>query len=122
MFGELVPKNLAIIDAEQTLGWLVVPMRVFVTIFRPVIRALDLLASAGLRIMRVERRQELVTAHTAEELGHVFTESHRGGLLGDVEHRRLADSDWVRGAPGTRGDGAARSDRGHRSLGAVARG
>jgi CBS domain containing-hemolysin-like protein len=92
VFGELVPKNLAIIDAEQTLGWLVVPMRAFVTIFRPVIRALDLLASAGLRILRVERRQELVTAHTAEELGHVFTESHRGGLLGDVEHRRLADA------------------------------
>lgn len=92
VFGELVPKNLAIVDSERALGWLVVPMRVFVTLFRPLIRTLDLLASLGLRILRVERRQELISTHTAEELGHVFSASHRGGLLGDVEHRRLADA------------------------------
>jgi len=92
VFGELIPKNVAIADPERVLSRLVGPVTVFITVFRPVIVALDAAAGLGLRILRVERRRTLVSAHTADELGHLFAASRGEGLIGESEHRRLADA------------------------------
>ena len=39
VFGEMVAKNIAIAEPERTALWLAVPNRIYVTLFRPVIRA-----------------------------------------------------------------------------------
>ena len=90
VFGELVPKNLAMSDAERWLAILARPMAVFVAVFKPLVVVLDALAGVGLRLLRVERRRELVSAHTADELGHLVAAALAHGFIGESEHRRLA--------------------------------
>jgi CBS domain containing-hemolysin-like protein len=90
VFGEMVPKSLAIADAERALLWLAAPMRAFLVVFRPAIAALDALAGAGLRLLRVERREELLSASTAEELSRLLTESAEHGVIAQPQHELLS--------------------------------
>ncbi len=90
VFGEMVPKNLSIASAERSLLLLSRPMELFVGLFRPLIRVLDGLAGLGLRLLRVERRDELMSAATAEELVRIVTESGEGGFIAVEEQALLA--------------------------------
>jgi CBS domain containing-hemolysin-like protein len=90
VFGELVPKNLSIAAAETTLMWLAPILRVFVIVFRPVIVALDGLASLGLRLLRVDKRDELFSGGTAEEIARLLSESREHGLIEAGHHELLA--------------------------------
>ena len=99
VFGELVPKNLAIADAERSLSILAAPMAVFVAVFKPVVIVLDALAGAGLRLLKVQRRRELVSAHTADELGHLVSAARAQGFIGESEHRRLTGAIEFAGRP-----------------------
>lgn len=89
VLGEMVPKNIAIARPEQSALWLVLPMRVFTTVFRPLILLLNNLANGGLRLLRVEPRDELVAAHTAGEIAGMLSASHQEGLLEEVEHQLM---------------------------------
>jgi CBS domain containing-hemolysin-like protein len=89
VIGEMVPKNVAIAAPEQSLLWLAVPVRVYTAVFRPVIRLLNAMANAGLRVMRVEPRDELAFTHTAEELASMLAVSRQEGLLEEFEHGLL---------------------------------
>ena len=88
--GEMVPKNVAIAAPERTLLALMPLDRVYLAVFRPVVRLLDGLASLGLRVVRVERRDELGGTHTAQELAVMLAESHEEGLIEDFAHDLLA--------------------------------
>ena len=90
VFGELVPKNVSIVTAESTLLWLAAPMRLFLTVFGPLIRALDGLASLGLRLLRVDKRHELFSGGTAEEISRLLTQSREHGLIEEPHHQLLA--------------------------------
>jgi len=90
VLGEMVPKGLALAAPERTLLVLSGPNRVYVTVFRPVIRTLNALANAGVRALGVEPRDELATAHTPEELARLLAESREGGILGDTAHELMA--------------------------------
>jgi magnesium and cobalt exporter, CNNM family len=90
VLGEMVPKGLALAAPERTLLVLSGPNRVYVTVFRPVIRALNALANAGVRALGVEPRDELATAHTPEELARLLAESREEGILGDTAHELMA--------------------------------
>jgi CBS domain containing-hemolysin-like protein len=87
--GEMVPKNIAMADPERTLMWLAIPDRIYVGLFRPVIHALNLTANAGTRLLGVEPRDELATAHTADELAEMLGASRHEGLIEEFEHRLL---------------------------------
>jgi CBS domain containing-hemolysin-like protein len=89
LLGEMVPKNIAIADPERTLLALVVPNRWYLTLFRPVIRALNVSANAIVRLLGVEPRDELDTARTAEEIASIVGASRREGLIADIEHQLL---------------------------------
>ncbi|MGH9116766.1 MAG: hemolysin family protein [Acidimicrobiales bacterium] len=89
VIGEMVPKNIAITDPERTMLLLAIPNHVYVTLFRPVIRMLNALANAGVRLFGVEPRDTLSTAHTREELAVMLAASRDEGLVEEVAHQLL---------------------------------
>ncbi|HVM51582.1 MAG TPA: hemolysin family protein [Acidimicrobiales bacterium] len=89
VIGEMVPKNVAIAEPERTALWLALPMRGFTVLFRPVIWLLNTLANGGLRALRIEPTDELVTIATGDELAGMLSASRAEGLLDDVEHRLM---------------------------------
>jgi CBS domain containing-hemolysin-like protein len=89
VIGEMVPKNVAIAAPERTLLWLSLPVRAYSALFRPIIRTLNALANLGLRLVRIEPRDELAFTHTAEELASMLAASRQEGLLEEFEHGLL---------------------------------
>ncbi len=89
VLGEMVPKSVAITHAESMLLWLAAPMRLFTLVFRPFLAALNLLANLGVRLLRIEPRDELAAPSSPEELGAMFAASRDVGLLGDDVHDLL---------------------------------
>jgi CBS domain containing-hemolysin-like protein len=89
VIGEMVPKNIAISDPERMMLRLAIPNHLYVTVFRPVIRVLNALANAGVRLFGVEPRDALETTHTADELATMLAASREQGLVEDVAHQLL---------------------------------
>ncbi|MEM8902731.1 MAG: hemolysin family protein [Actinomycetota bacterium] len=89
VLGEMVPKSIAITHAETTLLWLAGPMRVVTFVLRPVLVSLNVLSNVGVRLLRIEPREELVAPSSPEELGAMFAASRDVGLLGDDVHALL---------------------------------
>ncbi|MEO1065082.1 MAG: hemolysin family protein [Actinomycetota bacterium] len=89
VLGEMVPKTVAITHAESMLLWLAPPMRLFTLVFRPFLATLNFLANLGVRLLRIEPRDELAAPSSPEELGAMFAASRDVGLLGDDVHDLL---------------------------------
>ena len=90
VIGEMAPKNIAIAEPEKTALWLAAPFRFYTTLFRPFISLLNLLANAGVRLFRVEPRDELEDIHSSSEIGLLIAESAKGGYIDNFEHRLLS--------------------------------
>jgi CBS domain containing-hemolysin-like protein len=88
--GEMAPKNIAIAKPEASALWLAIPTRMYVNLFRPVIRALNALANAGLRLLRVEPVDEMSSVHTSREINQMISEAAQEGTLGKFEERLLS--------------------------------
>jgi CBS domain containing-hemolysin-like protein len=89
VIGEMVPKNVAIADPERTLLALALPNRAYVTVFGPVLRVLNGLSNAGVRLFGVEPRDDLATAASADELALMLGASRDEGLIAEVAHQLL---------------------------------
>ena len=84
--GEMIPKNLAIAGPERA-ALVLVPALVYVTrALHPVIRVMESLAKSLVRLFRVEPRNEIASAFTAEEVEHILAESHHEGLIEEGQH------------------------------------
>ena len=81
VFGELIPKNLALADPMKTAGFVVRPQRAFTFIFKPLIVVLKASANFVLDRMGVEVVEELSGAHSAQELVAMVRQSAEEGLL-----------------------------------------
>jgi CBS domain containing-hemolysin-like protein len=92
VIGEMVPKNIAIAAPERTLLALALPNRVYVLLFSPLLRSLNALSNAGVRLLGVEPRDELATSASAQELWSMLGESRDEGLLDDMAHQLLTGS------------------------------
>ncbi|MGH3345584.1 MAG: hemolysin family protein [Nocardioides sp.] len=90
VLGEMVPKNIAIAGPEQAALVLGPPMMALVTLLSPVIRALNAIANATLRLIRVEPKEEVSSAYTREEVAALVEESRGEGMLAEDEYGRLA--------------------------------
>jgi CBS domain containing-hemolysin-like protein len=88
--GEMVPKNITIAAPERTLLWLALPNRLYVVVFGPIIRTLNWMANATVRLFGVHPRDELETVHTADEIAMLLDSSHDEGLIPEFEHELLA--------------------------------
>jgi CBS domain containing-hemolysin-like protein len=92
MFGEMVPKNLALAGPERAAMWLVPVHFAFCRLTRPLLLLLTALANAVLRLLRVTPKGELDTAYTRDELASLIAESREEGLIEGAESRRLVQA------------------------------
>jgi CBS domain containing-hemolysin-like protein len=90
VLGEMVPKNLALAEAERTVR-IVAPLhRLFVNALRPVIWLLNRMAALLLQPFGVEQVDELGTAHTAQEFVTMIDASKTEGLIDEFRHTILS--------------------------------
>ncbi len=81
LFGELVPKNMALAEPYKVAGWTAPIQLAFTWLFTPAIRVLNGTANAILRTFGVEPREELSSARSASELAAMVRHSAEEGTL-----------------------------------------
>ncbi len=81
VFGELVPKNIAIAEPMDTAKSVVGPMRLSTTIFRPLIWVLNGIANGVLKLVGIQPQEELRSARSSEELESLVRRSAAQGTL-----------------------------------------
>ncbi|MFV0494694.1 hemolysin family protein [Mycobacterium sp.] len=84
VFGELVPKYLAVARPLPTARAVVLPQWSFSALFTPAIRLTNGTANWIVRRLGVEPAEELRSARTSQELVSLVRTSARSGLLDDV--------------------------------------
>jgi CBS domain containing-hemolysin-like protein len=89
VLGELIPKSLAIQNAETAALATAGPNKLFYKVFYPVIKALNGLATFVLRILKIEPANESDLAHSEEELRMLVDASQRNGVLDKMEGKLL---------------------------------
>jgi CBS domain containing-hemolysin-like protein len=85
LFGELVPKNLALAKPFPTSVAVGIPMAWLNQLLRPVILILNHAANWTVRQLGIEPREELAGVRSLEELELVIRSSGKGGELDDAE-------------------------------------
>ncbi|MFV0427451.1 MAG: hemolysin family protein, partial [Beutenbergiaceae bacterium] len=83
VLGEMVPKNLAVATPERAALWFGPPLVWVSRVLSPVIRALNWIANAMLRLVGVEPKDEVAAAFTAEEVAAIVERSRAEGVLDD---------------------------------------
>ena len=84
VFGELVPKNLAVARPVPTARWSAGPQLLFSLVFPPLIRLTNGTANWILRRMGIEPAEELRSARSPQELVSLVRTSARSGSLDPV--------------------------------------
>lgn len=79
--GEMAPKSWAIAHPERSATLLAVPMRAFMAVFRPLLRALNAAANRLLRWVGVDAVDELAVGHSPDALRHLVEHSANVGAL-----------------------------------------
>ncbi|TYP86174.1 hemolysin family protein [Blastococcus xanthinilyticus] len=79
--GEMAPKSWAIAHPERSATLLAAPMRAFMAVFRPLLRALNAAANTLVRRVGVEPADELAVGHSPETLRHLVEHSANVGAL-----------------------------------------
>ena len=85
VFGEMVPKNLALIGPERTLLVLARPMAAYLYVARPIAAALQWVANGMTRILRVEPTSELADVATPAELALMARDSLAEGHIASAD-------------------------------------
>ena len=92
VFGELVPKAVAITKPYGAAVTVAVPTTVYGVLARPVVMFLNNVANSMVRRLGIEPREELETVPDREELEHLFVSSGEEGMLDEGEVRLLTRS------------------------------
>ncbi|GLY00435.1 MULTISPECIES: hemolysin family protein [Actinoplanes] len=87
--GEMAPKSWAISHPETSAQLLAIPFVGFTTVLRPLLAALNGLANACLRLVKVTPQDELAQVHNAEQLRMLLETSKEHGTIADAEHELL---------------------------------
>jgi CBS domain containing-hemolysin-like protein len=85
VLGEMVPKNIALAAPERSALWLAPPLWWLVFVLRPFIAVLNALANLGLRALRVQPKDEVAAAFTADQVATLIAQSEREGKLDTAE-------------------------------------
>ena len=89
VYGELVPKNMAITNPLTTARVTVGPVRLFNRVFAGVIHSLNKTANALVRRMGIEPADELASARSPQELGALVRNSAKHGGLEESQAKML---------------------------------
>jgi len=85
VFGELVPKRVAIQRPEGTVLWVSLPLNFFFWLFYPAIGLLNWTATAVLGRLGLGATSEPNLGHSEEEIRMILTGSYESGYLKDSE-------------------------------------
>jgi CBS domain containing-hemolysin-like protein len=84
VFGEMVPKNIAFSIPERA-ALILAPLLYFVAqVVRPIVVTLNAIANGGLRLLRVQIRDEANSAYTLDQVEDIVEHSTREGVLSDT--------------------------------------
>jgi CBS domain containing-hemolysin-like protein len=84
VLGEMVPKSLALSNAESTALAVATPMRWVQRAMMPLVLALNGVGNGLLRLVGVDRRADADRFYTPEELEGIVTESQQQGQLDEL--------------------------------------
>jgi CBS domain containing-hemolysin-like protein len=85
IFGELVPKSVAIRKAERAALFIALPLRWFYLVTRPLTWLMYIAAAGILHIFRIQPASERELAHSEEELRMILDASQEVGHIDEVE-------------------------------------
>lgn len=88
VLGELLPKTIALRYPERLSMATLLPMRLSLFVFKPLIFVFNGTAFALMRLFRLHSDRSHMHVHSAEELEGLYRESAAGGLI-DVEERDM---------------------------------
>ncbi|MFG1807942.1 hemolysin family protein [Streptomyces sp. NPDC049040] len=92
LFGEMVPKNIALADPVRSALLLGPPLVAFTRALRPVIFGINAVANGLLRLLRVEPRSEVASVFSDDELARMVGDAGAAGLLDERSAERLRDA------------------------------
>lgn len=91
VFGELIPKSIAIRKAEPTTMAIAMPLRVFYTVFKPFIWSMNMMSNAVLRLMKVHPVSEH-EIHSTEELQLLVKQSADSGEIQEENYEIIKNA------------------------------
>lgn len=89
VFGEMIPKALALQTPEAVSLQVNPIMRVFGLLFRPMVLVLNALALGLMRLLRIPEPDKTMSLYTSKELAIVTEESAESGQLADVQRNLI---------------------------------
>ncbi|GAA3034170.1 CBS domain containing-hemolysin-like protein [Streptomyces olivoverticillatus] len=92
LFGEMVPKNIALAEPVRTALLLGPPLVALARALRPVVFAINELANGLLRLLRVEPKGEVAATFSDDQLARMVADSSEAGLLDARATERLRDA------------------------------
>ncbi|MGP3923392.1 hemolysin family protein [Streptomyces sp. 8N616] len=92
LFGEMVPKNVALAEPVRSALLLGPPMVALTRALRPVIFAVNAFANGLLKLLRVEPKGEVPATFSDDELAGMVADSSQAGLLDERATERLRDA------------------------------
>ncbi|UQX00094.1 hemolysin family protein [Streptomyces sp. RerS4] len=92
LFGEMVPKNVALAEPVRTALLLGPPLVALTRPLKPVIFAINAFANSLLRLLRVEVKGEVAATFSDDELARIVKDSSEAGLIDDRASERLHDA------------------------------
>lgn len=92
LFGEMVPKNVALAEPVRTALALGPPLVALTRALRPVIFTVNAFANVLLKLLRVETRNEVAATFSDAQLARMVEDSREAGLLDERAQERLRDA------------------------------
>ncbi len=89
--GEMVPKSLALHNAERTVMFMAAVMRFAERLFRLPVAWLNRVGTLALKLFRVQPPDQDSHLYTPDELELLVSESYAGGLVDEVEQTLVAN-------------------------------
>ena len=89
VFGELVPKALALQHAQSTTLAVAFPLWLFSVVFWPAIVSLNWVANRVLRLVGLESASESAHSHSGAELRFLLEQGREGGTIEEDEHELI---------------------------------
>ncbi|MFD4986178.1 hemolysin family protein [Streptomyces sp. NPDC058374] len=90
--GEMAPKSWAIAHPERSAMLLAPPFRALVRLVHPLIRVLNRVSNALVRLCKVTPRDEITEVHNREQLTQLVAESRRLGLISEDDSELITSS------------------------------
>lgn len=88
VFGELIPKSVALQASEQTSLWIAGPLNVFTKLTKPIVNSMNGTGNFLLRLMGFRPAGAVESLHSVDELRLLIEDTEEAGIL-DEEHAEL---------------------------------